>query len=804
MQPNGDVLRLLNKFVEKKITDHRLPFKKEELGDILDGPGAPVRFVNEQHWVLIDTSPFYNLGAHSNLGIHYNLRQDDWRGGLRELGTLGTGDSGTVYRVKWENRDQVYALKTIERGRRKAGEELAMLKRAKHQNIVRLVGSFTSPQYIGLLMDPAADYNLARYLDEETIDPNKGSLLLGYFGCLVDALSYLHNEVHLRHNDIKPQNILVHGGRILLADFGISLDWSETLRTTTWAPAPRTPLYCAPEVTQEGQPRNSKADIWSLGCVFLEMMTVVKGRRVGDISSFLNERGSWVNSYGNRLSDIPLWIKILEEESNGTTNEPFKWIQTMLQPDHKARPGAGTLRKLLEERCDADAGLLFFGTCCRANTLPVKQLEANRKLEEEFEDNPIEKHTYIAAVGWSSERRLYFQGTDGGIRQATRKQYDSAWEGGRVEDAIAKGKLCTPIAATAWQQSGGHRQPMIRVYYLDENNFIRERAWDPILQWTDGALNECNIKAASFSELAVTSWGDGNIILCYQDDDRTIRILHGWAPRSEWRRGSTLKIAPVGSPLAATNFEHLGNRGFRLYCKVEDSRFGELCCDKVEDEGRENSDYYEGGYNRTTGTGASIAAMSFKQVDLEMFIYSSSTVDGIVENRYSGGWLWWNSKVGTGTPNGPISTLRSGNGSVLVYFMEGSKLIEVVREDGNWSQTVIMSGASCYDADCPHQDTSGEHQASNTAHPEATSGQTTLNTEGASIPQAQASEVTLRKSALLSEIEPQSSKANRHSLTEPSETRVEQQPPESPEIIPKRRSLLGNLISCFCGVFRRG
>ncbi|OTA62888.1 kinase-like protein [Hypoxylon sp. EC38] len=404
MQPNSDGLRVLNKFAAKNITDDRLPLTRQELADVLDGPVAPVRFENEQQKVLIRTPPFRELDG------HYNLHRDQWRGTLEELEVLGSGHLGTVYKVRMGDTGQVYALKTIERNKGKTGEELAMIRRARHENIVRLVGSFTSPQLIGLLMEPAADYNLAAYLNEETIDPDKESLLLNYFGCLIDALSYLHNKAYMRHNDIKPQNILVHCRHIYLADFGISLDWSETLRTTTCTTTATTPLYCAPEVTREGPPINSKADIWSLGCVFLEMTTVLKGRQVKEIASFFSEQGSRDASYRERLPDTILWMKILEKEGNNMTNEPLKWIEDMLQEDPNARPEAGKLRQLLEEKCDSNAGLSFFGTCCRRNTIFLKERAPIRLLEEALDDSPIEKHTYIAAVGWSSERRLYIQG----------------------------------------------------------------------------------------------------------------------------------------------------------------------------------------------------------------------------------------------------------------------------------------------------------------------------------------------------------------------------------------------------------
>jgi serine/threonine protein kinase len=88
---------------------------------------------------------------------------------------------------------------------------------------------------------------------------------------------YLH-ENRIRHKDIKPQNVLVKGYQVFLTDFGISLDWSELNQSTTSGPAIRTLHYCAPEVA-DFMPRNSLSDVWSLGCVFLEIWTALKGEK---------------------------------------------------------------------------------------------------------------------------------------------------------------------------------------------------------------------------------------------------------------------------------------------------------------------------------------------------------------------------------------------------------------------------------------------------------------------------------------------------------------------------------------------
>lgn len=698
MSTTRNVLELLDKFKEKKFTDYLLPFNRDDLATVL-GPGDCAKFVGQQERVLSETFRFDK----SNLREHYNLRTNEWRGNLEEIAELGQGAFGKVYKVKVRGSDGVYALKQIDRGVRTAEKELNILEMVKHPNIVSFIGSFTSPNYFGLLMEPAADHNLETYLREVSVDPGKKTSLACFFGCLANALFYLHIEANLRHNDIKPQNILVHGGRVFLSDFGISLDWKATLQTTTVAPTARTPLYCAPEVMHEGRPRNSSADIWSLGCVFLEMVTVLKGRESDSIRSYLREMNRESNSYSENLSNLQLWMKILEDDDAQFGNEPLRWIGDMLQQDPQSRLTAGNLREELRNHSsDSVSRLSFFGNCCRFTTSTSRELENTHLPDETPEEFPIEEHTRIATIGWPGEQRLYLQGTDGSVREATRSHHDSFWKGGKAQHTITIGKLCSPIAATAWQQMTGYRHPTVRVYVLDVDNHIRERAWDPISGWSDGALSAYRVKVAPFSELAVTSWGDGNLILCYQDEERAIRILHGWAGKSLWRHGSKLTDAAVGSPLTAINFEHLGNHAFRLYYCREGFGLREACWDKIEDEARADFHHYMGGYIRPAQGVASIAATATKEVEVEFYIYSSSPA-GIEEWRYSGGWLPWPKHIMEQAPAVYLSTLRRGTDSVGIYFVRSGGVIEILRSSGNFTEKRILSSPACRGAECPHK-----------------------------------------------------------------------------------------------------
>ena len=93
--------------------------------------------------------------------------------------------------------------------------------------------------------------------------------LRGFFGCLIIALGFLHDN-KIRHDDVKPSNILLKGNEIYLTDFGMSFDWTELSHSTTEGKMAGTPRYASPEVASQ-QPCGSSSDIWSLGCVFLEV-----------------------------------------------------------------------------------------------------------------------------------------------------------------------------------------------------------------------------------------------------------------------------------------------------------------------------------------------------------------------------------------------------------------------------------------------------------------------------------------------------------------------------------------------------
>jgi serine/threonine protein kinase len=238
--------------------------------------------------------------------------------------------------------------------------EIGILKRLKHRHIVEFVGSYTDAKYIGLIMSPIAEGDLGAYMARAT--PAKYPELRTFFGCLAAGLEYLHDNT-VRHKDIKPGNILVSNGKILYADFGLSLDFTDATGSTTMSMVNgMTPRYCSPEVAMQ-EPRNTKSDIWSLGVVYLEMSVTIAGKPVQYIDDFFRERGAQQVNVRANLDNLPELLETLCVPEYKLVEAVYR-ISDMLKVAQDDRPTASALTNAITTptRDGEDKGLC--GICC--------------------------------------------------------------------------------------------------------------------------------------------------------------------------------------------------------------------------------------------------------------------------------------------------------------------------------------------------------------------------------------------------------------------------------------------------------
>lgn len=192
--------------------------------------------------------------------------------------TIGTGSYGKVVLAKEIHTGVKYAIKkvklaglTVEQ-RQKALDEVSLLQHLNHPNIVRCHKSFIEKCTLHIVMDYVDGGNLDNII-QKTRSYMAETDILSFFIQIVIALSYIHKK-NIIHRDIKPENVfLMKNGIAKLGDFGISktLESSIGLATTVIG----TPYYLAPEIWA-GEKYDTKADMWSLGCILFEMCSLEK------------------------------------------------------------------------------------------------------------------------------------------------------------------------------------------------------------------------------------------------------------------------------------------------------------------------------------------------------------------------------------------------------------------------------------------------------------------------------------------------------------------------------------------------
>lgn len=370
------LVHLRHHFFAAGHTDAHFPYSTFSLPKGVQDPERS-SFLKAQTCILVGA----NQVSRWDLGEHVSFETTD-HVPLEPKAILGTGGSGQVEIVVLRTSGSAAHVafsnqlvrKRIQRrvwGRHQLGlkdflNELKVLKRVHHRHLVEIIGSYTDPTFAALIMSPVADCDLAYFLKTATNDNHKLSSLRTFFGCLATALAYLH-KVRIRHKDIKPPNILVHGANVLITDFGLSRDCTDT-RSTTEGPTGRTPKYAAPEVVEYG-PRSFSSDIWSLGCVYLEMLTVIGGLSLAQLSTFMLENGTRNTHYHDNKSAVEVWISQLRGGDEETADhEIFDWVQAMLMVDRNLRPSADTLAAEISNARSATGRVgEFCGICCRGS-----------------------------------------------------------------------------------------------------------------------------------------------------------------------------------------------------------------------------------------------------------------------------------------------------------------------------------------------------------------------------------------------------------------------------------------------------
>ncbi|KAH0536891.1 hypothetical protein FGG08_006262 [Glutinoglossum americanum] len=309
---------------------------------------------------------------------------------LGERRYLGHGSSGAVFEVICQGVALAMKLICLNRWtRREDINEIKITQKLRYHHIVRLIGSYTQGNKLGILLWPVAICDLGSFLDELDdysmsgkctiidnlgLDPRPGGVgsprdpclfIRRLHGCLANTIEYLHSN-RVRHKDIKSRNVLLTRDGVILTDFGISRDLADLSQSATDGLIRGTYKYCAPEVARYEE-HGRAADIYSLGCIFLEMNTVFYDLRLASLFQSL-EGTTEGTSFQNDPQNLSRWVERMRQRSRelgGEADEDFFGVlNAMLSEDPGDRPTAEMLARRLYEIGGSPS--LLHARCCEA------------------------------------------------------------------------------------------------------------------------------------------------------------------------------------------------------------------------------------------------------------------------------------------------------------------------------------------------------------------------------------------------------------------------------------------------------
>ena len=176
--------------------------------------------------------------------------------------------------------------------------EISLLKELRHPNIVELIDILHSPKKLTLVFE-YLDSDLKKFLDtnvatnkptptaqnkehQQRVSRGKEGkdyyygeaeeeVIKSFLYQLLKGVAYCHSKLVL-HRDLKPQNLLIsRQGQLKIADFGLARPFGAPVRS--YSPEVVTLWYRSPDVLLGSKFYSTSIDMWSIGCIFGEMVT---------------------------------------------------------------------------------------------------------------------------------------------------------------------------------------------------------------------------------------------------------------------------------------------------------------------------------------------------------------------------------------------------------------------------------------------------------------------------------------------------------------------------------------------------
>ncbi|KAH6581801.1 hypothetical protein BASA50_009831 [Batrachochytrium salamandrivorans] len=231
-----------------------------------------------------------------------------------KLNRIEEGSYGIVYRARDRQTGEIVALKKLKLQKEVNGfpvtslREIHTLLIAKHPHIVHVKEIVTTPSATGIfIVMEYLDHDL-KALMEDMPSPFLLSEIKTLMKQLLSAVACLHRN-WIMHRDLKTSNLLMNNrGRIKVADFGLARKYGSPLGPITQLVV--TLWYRAPELLLGAKEYTTAIDMWSVGCIFGELVNkepLVPGRgEMDQLSKIFKLLGTPTASVWPGFADMPL------------------------------------------------------------------------------------------------------------------------------------------------------------------------------------------------------------------------------------------------------------------------------------------------------------------------------------------------------------------------------------------------------------------------------------------------------------------------------------------------------------------
>lgn len=259
-------------------------------------------------------------------------------GGYRIIKVLGQGSQGVAFLAEPASgaaAKRRVVLKRLEQGA-KSATEMRVMQKMRHPNIVACEDSFVEENMVYLVLQYADGGDLEQHINKcrQAKKNIPYPTVISWFVQLCSALQYCHDN-NVVHRDVKTANIyLTSSGGIKLGDFGVAkmLDRNSIAATMVGSP-----MSLSPEVIS-GNVYTPASDVWSLGCVLAEMLTLQHPFEVDNFGLLITRVCS--GQYNPLPDRVPVFLQnAIKGMLTVDVNE--RWmISDVLNSDERFRAGS--------------------------------------------------------------------------------------------------------------------------------------------------------------------------------------------------------------------------------------------------------------------------------------------------------------------------------------------------------------------------------------------------------------------------------------------------------------------------------